>query len=74
MNRILGNFCQILKFVRFYIEMPFQITRVDEHAIYLRPIQPRPEVREVAENQSPSDEMRRWLLEGHKNNKEKSFT
>ena len=54
--------------------MPFQITRVDEHAIYLRPIQPRPEVREVAENQSPSDEMRRWLLEGHKNDKEKSFT
>lgn len=57
-----------------FIEMPFQISRVDEHAIYLRPVQPRPEVRVVAENQKPSDEMRKWLLEGHKNDKEKTLS
>lgn len=34
---------------------------------------PRPLIRIVKENQKPSEEMRKWLLEGHKNNKEKSF-
>ena len=63
MNRILS---QNLIFVRFSIEMPFVITRVDDKAIYLKPIHPRPEVREVKEDQKPSDEMRKWLMEGHK--------
>lgn len=30
-------------------------------------IEPRPEIRVVKEDQSPSVEMRKWLLEGHKN-------
>lgn len=54
--------------------MPFVITHYDDKAIYLRPIHPRPEVREVKEDQKPSDEMRKWLLEGHKkDDKEKSI-
>lgn len=28
---------------------------------------PRPVVRKIYEDQSPSAEMRKWLLEGHKN-------
>lgn len=48
------------------IEMPFVITRVDDTAIYLRRISPRPQVRVVKEDQKPSEEMRKWLMEGHK--------
>lgn len=32
--------------------------------------EPRPEVRIIEQTQSPSVEMRKWLLEGHKENKE----
>ena len=46
--------------------MPFVITRVDDTAIYLRRISPRPQVRVVKEDQKPSEEMRKWLMEGHK--------
>lgn len=53
--------------------MPFVITRVDDRAIYLKSIQPRPEVRVVKENQKPSDEMRKWLLDGHKSSENKNI-
>ena len=30
---------------------------------------PRPVIRKIREDRSPSEEMRRWLLEGHKSEK-----
>lgn len=29
--------------------------------------EPKPEIRVIKQDQSPSDEMRKWLFEGHKN-------
>lgn len=30
-------------------------------------VEPKPKIRVVKQDQSPSEEMRKWLLEGHKN-------
>lgn len=32
---------------------------------------PRPQIRVVKQNQSPSEEMRKWLLSGHQSSKNK---
>ena len=39
--------------------------------MYQKPI-PRPQVRIIKGKETPSEAMRRWLLEGHKNDKEKT--
>ena len=58
----MGQFMMIVKKINF--DMPLVEFSNKKIPVYTYP---KPQIRKIEEDKSPSAEMRKWLLEGHKN-------